>query len=326
MTTQNLHNKLIMQRAQEMGMDCNILSPGCEDFLELSYRGKSIIINKTRSHKLPFMAGLISKNKDVSNILLDRAGLPVPKYIVLTEIDDRALAFLNENKMVVVKPWDTNRSLGITIGIETEIELKQAIDVAKLYSDKVMIQKYVEGFDYRVLVIDGEVVAVQEYRPPMVIGNGISTIKQLIKQLNDDPLRRQKKEDLRPLKKIDTESDLLMFNLEKQGKKISDILAENEKVWLFLNGNVLIGGKSFDRTDEICIFNKELAINAAKTLGIDVAGIDIRCKNIGIPIYEQDAGILEVNVLPDLIDHYIPYHGQSRDVFGAYLKYLFKDC
>ncbi|WP_017728882.1 ATP-grasp domain-containing protein [Halalkalibacterium ligniniphilum] len=322
---QNLQNKLIINKANEMGIECKPLIPGCEDFLELSYKDKNIMINKTRSHKFSFIAGFLAKNKDASNLLLKRFGLPVPDQIVVSKMSEEAINFLNTYKLVAVKPIDTNCSVGITLGIESEDELENAIKTASSYSNKVIIQKYIEGYDYRVLVIDGKVEGVLEYQPAFIEGDGYSSIEQLIYKLNEDPLRRNNAGEFKPLKKISIKSKNLHFNLKKQGKTLQDILDKGERIQLLLSGNVLAGGISIDRTEDICSVNANIAIEAARAINVDVAGIDIRCKDIRVPINNTTEGILEVNGLPDMTDHVLPYQGTPRDVVKAYLQYLFKE-
>lgn len=165
---QNLHNKLIIDKAREMGIECKPLFLGCEDFLELSYQGKKKLINKTRSHKLTLVAGLLAKNKDASNFLLRSVGLPIPEYRVVSEMSDEVVRFLNTYKVVAVKPLDAQCSVGVTLGIETEDQLIQAIQLAASHSDRVIVQKYIAGYDYRVLVIDGRIEGVLEYQPPIL--------------------------------------------------------------------------------------------------------------------------------------------------------------
>lgn len=325
---QNAHNKLIVNKAREMGIACEPLVVGCEDFLELSYRGKNIIINKTRSHKMTLMAGLLAKNKEATNLLLRRCGLPVPDYIVVSQTSEEAVRFLNTYRLVTVKPLDASRSAGVTIGIRSEDELNQAIQTARLHSDTVMIQKYVEGTDYRVLVISGKSIGVLEYQPAFIVGDGRSTIEQLIFQLNEDQLRRNNIGEAGSFQTISVESKPLLMHLQEQGRTVQDLLDIGERLELFANGNILADRISeivTDRTERTCPFNVSVAIEAAKALNVDVAGVDIRCKDISVPLDDDNGGILEVNALPDMIDPHLFFQGESIDVFKAYLQYLFEE-
>ncbi|MCR8842089.1 hypothetical protein NQ117_00175 [Paenibacillus sp. SC116] len=325
---QNLQNKLIMSAAKEMQIECKLLLPGCEDFLELTYRGRTIIINKTRSHKLPLMSGFLAKNKEASNLLLERAGLPVPAYIVVPQMCEEAEHFLTTYRNVTVKPLDASCSIGVTLGIKSVMQLEDAIQLAKQHSDKIMIQKYVEGNDYRVLVIAGKVVAVIGYELASVVGDGQSTIAQLISQLNEARIIRNEICEIESFKEINIQSNVLHANLQAQGKTIHSALEQGERVELFSIDNIPAGEISeinMNRTNDICMANVNIAVEAAQALNIDVAGIDIRCQDITAPITDENGGILEVNALPDMSTHLLPFQGSSIDVYKAYLEYLFEE-
>ncbi|MDQ8738887.1 hypothetical protein [Paenibacillus sp. LHD-38] len=325
---QNAQNKLIMSKARELGITCKPLIPGCEDFLELSYKGKNIIINKTRSHKMTLMSGLLAKNKEVSNLLLRRCGLPVPDDIVVSRMGEEAVRFLKTYELVTVKPLDLNRSIGVTLGIRNEEDLDQAIRTARLHSESAMIQRYVEGFDYRILVIAGKAVGVLEYRPAFIEGDGRSTIRQLIQELNDDQLRRNDAGTIGSFQPVDIESETVLLHLQQLGWTVHDILEGRKRVELFAKGNIAANDISevvTDRTEEICRINADIAIQAASALQVDVAGVDIRCKDISLPLDAENGGILEVNALPDMIDPHLFFQGESSDAVKIYLQYLFEE-
>jgi len=319
----NLHNKLIEQRAKELGYTCRPLLEGDEEFLELSDGSQTIIINRTRSHRLTVVAGLITRNKAVCSVMLQRNGLPVPEEIQLTEWQDEALRFLAEQGRVVVKPNFTNRGVGITMDVTTEDELVAAVDKALQHSTQLMIQRQVEGRDYRILVIDNEVVGVLENCPPFVTGDGVQTVQQLIDALNADPMRTADKDEFKPMLAVLIDDEVLR-TLQNQGYALDSVPAPGEDVYLRLNGNEYTGGMNVDRTDEICPENIELALKTCRVLDLDVAGIDLRTPHIGVPASESRGAIIEVNVLPGMNGHMYPAVGQSRDSIGKYLRYLFK--
>ncbi len=326
---QNLQNRLITARAQEMGIACELLVPGCEDFLRLTQNGQTIIINKTRSHRLPLLAGLLAKDKQASNLLLEQRGLPVPPYAVVSDIE-AALAFVEqlplEHRSVVVKPLDASRSEGVTIDVRTKQQLLQAMQHAAVYSRQIMLQQFVSGLDYRVLVINGKVEAVTCYRPVELIGDGCSTIAELAARINACRMRQTEIGSIEHFAAIDTEESSVNKELKRQGYTLSAIPPAGQCVSLYDTEQMEVGAIRelySDCTDDICQQNRELSIAAAEALGIDVAGIDIRCQDIARPLTLEQGGILEVNALPDMINHVYPYEGQSRDVVGSYLNYLF---
>jgi D-alanine-D-alanine ligase and related ATP-grasp enzymes len=325
---QNMQNMIIMSKARELGIDCKLLLPGCEDFLELTYKDETIVINKSRSHKMTLMAGLLAKHKEVSNLLLRRAELPVPEDIVVSDMGEEARRFLVKHQLVTVKPLDLNRSIGVTIRVRAEEELADAIQKVQRYSPSIMLQRYVEGYDYRVLVIGDQVVGVLEYRPAYIVGDGYSTIEQLVQRMNDEQLRRNTADLSSSYQPIDMESSDIQHHLHQQGRAAHDIPANGEQVELYTLDNAAANSLSeviADRTDHICISNAEAAIKAAQALQLDVAGVDIRCKRIDLPLIEENGAILEVNALPDLVDPHLFIQEAASDVITVYLNYLFQD-
>jgi len=326
----NLHNKLIVQRARELGYECRPLVEGEEEFLELSNGEQSVIINKTRSHRLTVVAGLITRNKAVCSALLSRAGLPVPQELQAPpswQEDEafrhKAAEFLAEQGRVVVKPNDTNRGVGITMDVTTEVELFTALAKGAEYSSQLLIQRQVQGRDYRILVIDGEVVGVLENRPPLVVGDGRKSMQELIEELNADPRRTADKDEFKPMLTLNVDEEVLRI-MSGQGHQLHTVPQPGETVYLRLNGNEYTGGMNIDRTDEICPENIAVALRTVDVLGLDVAGLDVRTADIAVPMTETRGAILEVNVLPGMNGHMYPAEGTPRDSIGKYLTYLFK--
>lgn len=322
----NLQNEIIIQKAKEMGISCTPLLADCEDFLELSYKGKTIIINKSRSHQLLLISGLLAQNKEATNKLLARSHLPIADTLIVEEISEQSIQFLARNEAVVVKPINAKCSLGVTIGITTLEQLTQAAILAKRYSQKIMIQKYVHGHDYRVLVIDGQMIGVLEYRSAFVEGDGNSTIRQLIARLNDKQLKKNTLDGHASIQTIEAESKELQSILQQNGLTLDDVLAKEQQLDLFTDDNMVVTAfydVVTDRTAEICQENIGMAIRAAKALQIDVAGIDIRCLHINKPLDESNGVILEVNALPDLVDPSIYFEKTTKNAAESYLTYLF---
>jgi cyanophycin synthetase len=321
----NLQNRIIIQKAKEMGIKCTPLLADCEDFLELSYKDKTIIINKTRSHQLLLISGLLAQNKEATNKLLARNQLPISDFIIVEDIGEQSIQFLASHETVVVKPINAKCSLGVTIGIKTVEELEQAAIVAKEYSQKILIQKYVPGYDYRVLVIDGELIGVLEYRSAFIEGDGYSTIRQLIGHLNEKQLKKNTLEKPQSYQAIEPESLGLKSILQRKGLTLEDVLVNGQQLDLFSDENMLVTeffDVITDRTADICPENIEMAIRAAKALQIDVAGIDIRCLHIDKPLDQTNGVILEVNALPDMVDPSIYFKKSTKDAAESYLTYL----
>lgn len=321
----NLQNRLIISKAREMGITCEPLLEGCEDFLKLSVGDKEIIINKTRSHHLPLIAGLLAKNKQACNMLLHEQGMPVPSFIVIPGMGSNAADFLNRYGSIVVKPLDASSSMGVTLDVRTEDELEVAIYLASVHGSSIMLQQYVTGIDYRVLIINGEVAAVNQYRPVYVEGDGTSTVRALIEQLNQDRIEMTHIGEYEAFPQVDAETERVLEVLHAQGTTLDEVPAAGKEIELYDLRNSAAGKISEfykDCTEIIHPDNAQMIIQAAKTLQIDVAGVDVRCCDIRNPISREQGGILEVNALPDLTHHVFPHGGTTRDVVRLYLEYL----
>lgn len=287
----NLQNRLIISKAREMGITCEPLLEGCEDFLKLSVGDKEIIINKTRSHRLPLIAGLLAKNKQACNMLLHEQGMPVPSFIVIPEMGSEAVTFLNRYGSIVVKPLDASSSMGVTLDVRTEEELETAIDLASVHGSSIMLQQYVTGIDYRVLIINGEVAAVNEYRPVYIEGDGTSTVRALIRQLNQDRVEMTPIGEYEAFPQVDAETERVLKVLHAQGTTLDEVPAAGEEIELYDLRNSAAGKISEfykDCTEIIHPENARMIIQAAKTLQIDVAGVDVRCRDIRTPISREE--------------------------------------
>ncbi|WP_427181405.1 hypothetical protein [Paenibacillus sp. TC-CSREp1] len=325
----NLQNRLILHKAREMGIRCEPLVDGCEDFLKLSLEHKQVIINKTRTHRLPLIAGLLAKNKQASNLFLQEQGMPVPPHIVVTTMGQEAEAFLGKHGSIVVKPLDASSSQGVTLDVRTDAELNQAIQLAAGFGSGILLQQYVIGTDYRVLIINEQVAAVNQYRPVYVTGNGNSSVRELIEMLNDSRMMETEIGRVEAFPEIELHHELavvrLLNVLHKQGLSLDDVPTAGKEIELYDLRNSAAGKISEyyrDCTEHIHPDNARMMVQAARALRIDVAGIDVRCKDIRVPLTSAQGGILEVNALPDLTHHVYPHGGTTRDVVRQYLEYV----
>lgn len=322
---ENLQNRLILNKAREMGISCEPLVDGCEDFLKLSLEDRQIIINKTRSHRLPLIAGLLAKNKQACNLILHEQGMPVPSHIVVAAMGEEAEIFLKQHGSIVIKPLDANSSQGVTLDVRTSAELEAAIQHAAKYGSSILLQQYVVGTDYRVLIINDQVAAVNKYRPVYVTGDGSSSVRELIEKLNRSRLENTEIGVYEAFPAIDPDHARLREALLNQGVALNDVPSAGQEMELYDLRNSAAGKISEfyrDCTEDIHPDNAQMMIEAARALQIDVAGVDVRCKDIRVPITPLQGGILEVNALPDLTHHVYPHGGTTRDVVRQYLEYL----
>ena len=262
-------------------------------------------------------------DKEGTKTLLDAARLPVPKGTVIQSLDDLEQAIDDIGGFpIVLKPLDGNHGRGITLDIQTWHEAENAYEFAKQESKmgSIIVERYYKGNDYRVLVVQGKVVAVAQRVPAHVVGNGRSTLVELVEETNRDPRRGMGHENMLTRIEIDRQSiDLL----EQQGYRLDSIPKSGQICYLKATANLSTGGIAIDRTDEIHPENIWIAERAAQIIGLDIAGIDITAPDISRPLREVDGVIVEVNAAPGLRMHIQPNEGKPRNVAAPIVDMLF---
>ena len=260
-------------------------------------------------------------DKEGTKRILGESGVPVPRGTVINYFDDLEAAIQQVGGYpIVIKPLDGNHGRGITIDIRTKEEAAPAYDVAKEVSQSVIVERYYVGRDHRVLVVDSKVVAVAERVPAHVIGDGTSTIEQLIDRTNQDPNRGEGHDKVLTRIEVDRNSWQL---LERQGYNLETVLTKGEICYLRATANLSTGGIAVDRTDDIHPENVWLAQRVAKIIGLDIAGIDVVTPDISRPLREVDGVIVEVNAAPGFRMHVCPSVGIPRNVAEPVLDMLF---
>ncbi|MCS6982726.1 MAG: hypothetical protein NZL83_00885 [Candidatus Absconditabacterales bacterium] len=267
----------------------------------------------------------LCQDKELTQIILK--DYPFPQSTIITKSESISSGLTSKTwplpKMfpLVVKPADKSHGIGISIGISSYKDLEQAIAYAFEYSTKVIIQEYISGNDYRILVVGDKISAIAMRKPPYIIGDGQHTIHELINQENHNPMRGEGHD--KPLTKIKIDTTMISF-LEKQGYTISSIPRVNEEVLLRQNANLSTGGISFDVTDIVHPSTKQMALDITKKLGICIAGIDIISVDITKPLQETNGKIIEVNSTPGLRMHHFPHTGIARNCAKDILQLRFE--
>ena len=279
-------------------------------------------IRATMTSRTSGIAIDIASDKNLTNRLLDAAGLPVPKSEVVTTEDGAAEAVRTIGFPCVLKPLDGNHGRGVQLDLRTEDEVRRAFGpaLAESRSRDVVVESYITGNDYRCLVVGGKVAAIAERMPASVVGDGRHTVAQLVDRTNADPRRGIGHEKV--LTRIAV-NDAAIELVRAQGLEMDAVPKRGERVKLALTGNMSTGGTSIDRTMEAHPDNVEIAEMAARVVGLDVAGIDFICPDITVPVRETGGAIVEVNAAPGFRMHTHPTEGEPQYVAKPVIDLLF---
>jgi cyanophycin synthetase len=262
----------------------------------------------------------ICQEKPLTNALLRAVGVPVPEGLTVRSAEAAWHAAQELGVPVVIKPDAGSQGKGVSVNLTSEDAVRAAYAIAADYGQDVLVEQYIAGKDFRLLVVNGAMVAAAQRDPAAVIGNGQHTIRQLVDALNQDPRRRPGHSGT--LSQIML-NDAVTLALQQQHLTFQSIPAPGQVVRLRDNGNLSTGGTATDVTDDVHPSNARLAGLAAQILGLDVAGIDVVCQDIRRPLREPRGAIVEVNAAPGLRMHLYPTHGQGRDVGGPIVEMLY---
>lgn len=295
---------------------------GNESILQLGYGKYSRLVEASLTDRPGCISIDIAGNKQLTKFILSRNDIPVPYGDIAYTLQAAVVSAAQLGYPVVVKPFDANQGKGVTLNIMNEEELAAAYNEAIVYSKAVIVERFISGKDYRVLVVGDKVAAAAERIPPFVTGDGISTIAQLVVEENNSPLRGEGHE--KPLTKIKLDAAAARV-LKKAGMDFDSIPHEGRTVFLRENGNLSTGGTARDCTDEVHPANCMLAVKAAGLLGLDIAGIDITASDIAVPLKSGEGALIEVNAAPGLRMHLYPASGKPRNVAENILDMLYPE-
>jgi cyanophycin synthetase len=279
-------------------------------------------IRATMTSSTPSLAVDIASDKNLTSRLLQAAGLPVPRSeIVLTE-EEAVAAARRIGFPVVTKPLDGNHGRGVSLEIRDEDGVRAGFRRAGPESRRgvILVESFVTGNDYRVLVIGGAMVAVAQRVPAHVLGDGQHSVNELVEITNQDPRRGIGHSKVLTRIAID---DAAIELVRKQGYELDDVPPEGEMVKLVATGNMSTGGIAIDRTWEAHEENVEIAEEAAQVVGLDVAGIDFLTPDISQPVRETGGAIVEVNAAPGFRMHTHPTEGEAQYVAKPVVDLLF---
>tara|TARA_B100000524_G_scaffold54373_1_gene25326 strand:+ start:4363 stop:7002 length:2640 start_codon:yes stop_codon:yes gene_type:complete len=262
----------------------------------------------------------IACNKEQTKKMLDEASIPVAKGDICYDEEDLQETIDDIGYPIVLKPLDGNHGKGASINVTNWDDAVKGLKHAKEYSRRVIVEKFITGFDFRVLVINNEVVAAAQRVPAHVIGNGKNTIQELIDITNEDPRRGYGHENVLTEITIDKSTERL---IENAGYTLESILEKKETLYLKSTANLSTGGTSVDVTDLMHPENVFIAERISRVIGLDICGIDIMAPNLTQSLKENGGVILEVNAAPGFRMHLAPSEGLPRNVAAPVIDMLY---
>ena len=291
-----------------------------QSLVQLGYGVNQKRIRATIASTTSNIAVDIAGNKSETKNLLGAAEIPVPKGDVVRTEEELKKAIDYVGYPVVIKPIDGNHGKGNTTNIMNWQQAITAFEAAKVYGRNVIVEKYITGFDFRVLVIDYKFICAALRTPASVVGDGINSIQYLIEETNKDPRRGYGHE------KVLTQITIDQFThkmLDDKGYTLESIPGKNELVLLKPTANLSTGGTSTDVTDEVHPSNIAMCERIAKIIGLDICGIDIMATDLMNPVTQNGGCILEVNAAPGFRMHIDPSLGLPRNVAEPVVEMLF---
>lgn len=311
--------KAIVEAAERRGIPTFRITEDASLF-QLGWGKYQKRIQATMTSNTSHIAVGIASDKELTKALLAEAGLPVPKGEVVRSADAAVAAARRLRGAVALKPFDGNQGKGVSLNLVDPEQIRSAYNLAATYRRAVLVEQFIEGQDYRVLVVGDQVIAVARRLPAHVYGDGQHSVRELVAQENYNPLRGEG--HLKPMTKIKLDEGARQV-LERQGLDFDSVPEAGQMVVLKENANLSTGGSAEDVTEQIHPQNVDACVQAARKIGLDVAGIDVVCHDIAVPLREQRGAIIEVNAAPGIRMHQHPSKGQPHDVGAAIVRSLF---
>jgi cyanophycin synthetase len=308
----------IVNEARRRGIPVQRLDE--HSLVQLGWGARRKLIRASITGDTSHIAVETAGNKALTKSMLAAVGVPVPRGAVVRTTAEALAEAKRIKGPVVLKPLDGNHGRGVSLDLATPDQVRWGFEQAIKHGRRVIVEEQYVGRDYRILVVGGQVVAVAERVPARVVGDGRSSVAQLIETVNQDPRRGVGHEQVMTRIVVD---DQVHQMLSRVGLTIDSVPNEGAVVTLRATANLSTGGTAIDRTDVIHSDNASIARRAALTVGLDVAGIDFIAPDITRSVRETGGGIVEVNAAPGFRMHLEPSEGPSRDVAKAVVANLF---
>jgi cyanophycin synthetase len=311
---------------EAIARDIPFIRINSESLVQLGYGKNQVRFRATMTDRTSSIAVDLASNKDETKRMLKDAAIPVAKGVCISNPDDLEDAVKSVGFPLVFKPLDGNHGKGASINVKTLEEAVEAFAHAKKYSRKIIIEKFITGYDFRVLVINNRFIAAALREPAHVIGDGKSTIQQLIDKENLDPRRGYGHENVLTEISVDRET---LEQLAKKEYNLETVLKKDEHCYLKGTANLSTGGTSTDVTDIVHPHNIFICERISRVIGLDICGIDIMASNLSEPLEITGGVVLEVNAAPGFRMHLAPAKGLPRNVAAPVIDMLYptgKSC
>ena len=264
----------------------------------------------------------IAADKELTKTLLREAGVPVPEGTTVRSLEQALRAARRLGGLVTVKPLDGNHGRGVTTRCGTDDDVALAFERAREQGRTIIVERFIQGADHRVLVAGGRVVAAALRRPASVTGDGVSTVRQLVEAENRNPARGEGHSNILTRIPLDGHAETALAG---QDLHADSVPAAGRRVVLRGNANLSSGGTAEDVTDRLPAQTRATCVRAARKIGLDVAGIDLVCEDIGVPLDGRNGAVIEINAAPGIRMHVHPSAGTPRDAGAAIVASMFGD-
>ena len=291
-----------------------------QSLVQLGYGKNQVRFRATMTDKTSSIAVDLASNKDETKKMLTDAAIPVANGMCISETSEIETVINRVGFPLVFKPLDGNHGKGASINVKTKAEALVAFEHAKKYSRKIIVEKFISGFDFRILVINHRFIAAALREPAHVIGDGVSTIEQLIALENQDERRGYGHENVLTEISIDRETH---DELSKLNYTLETILEKGKKCHLKGTANLSTGGTSTDVTDIVHPNNIFIFERISRVIGLDICGIDVMANNLNEPLEVTGGVVLEVNAAPGFRMHLAPANGLPRNVAAPVIDMLY---
>ncbi|MCZ2405815.1 MAG: cyanophycin synthetase [Burkholderiales bacterium] len=307
----------IVEAAVARGIPYRRLTRG--SLVQFGWGSKQRRIQAAEIDSTSAVAESIGQDKDLSKRLLHAAGVPVPLGRPVETVEEAWQVALEVGLPVVVKPQDGNQGKGVTVNITDRAQLEEAYRNAADYGT-VMVERFLPGQDFRLLVVGDQLVAAARRDPPQVLGDGEHTVRELVDIVNQDPRRGSGHGTALTKIRLD---DIALARLALQGLTPDSVPEKGQRVVLRNNANLSTGGTATDVTDEVHPEVAARAVAAARMVGLHICGVDMVAETVLRPLEEQGGGFVEVNAAPGLRMHLSPSYGKPRPIGQAIVDRLF---